>query len=192
MSGVTVTQNGVAVSYKLSDDHASVSFSTTDTAPSIVSGLRPGIYELKETVTPEGYLTADSIVFILYDDGTYTDSGISVTVAGSPIVMVDKADPSYKGNPDTDIISDHDIDNHHDNNPIINPDNYRNPDDGKKPDDNNNPKPDDNKSKTNSGSPIPATGEQISYYAVAGVMLISLCGAIITGLGFFRKKESDR
>ncbi|MCR4558292.1 MAG: DUF5979 domain-containing protein [Saccharofermentans sp.] len=38
---------------------------------------------------------------------------------------------------------------------------------------------------------IPATGEQMSYYAIAGVMLIGMCAAILTGLGVYRKKKDE-
>ena len=190
LSGVKVTQNGVSVDFTISEDKASISFSTVDTAPSIVSGLFAGSYELKETVTPEGYLTADSIHFVLNDDGSYTKD-LEVIVAGSPVVMVDRADPTYNQNNNPDKFTDREIDNHKDRIPDFTPDNTP---------DNNNPnnnKPDNNKPsgnpKTNSGNgaPIPATGEQKSYFAAAGVMLLGLCAAIIAGLGIYRKKKSD-
>ena len=146
MSGVTVTQNGKTVSFILSADKTSVSFTTVDTAPSIISGLKAGSYELKETVTPEGYLTADSITFILNDDGSFDEGGGKVTVAGSPVIMVDKADPSYKK--------------------------------------------DNNDGGDDSGTSIPATGEQMSYYAIAGVMLLGLCAAFISGFAVYQKKKS--
>ena len=146
MSGVTVTQNGKTVSFILSADKMSVSFTTVDTAPSIISGLKAGSYELKETVTPEGYLTADSITFILNDDGSFDEGGGKVTVAGSPVIMVDKADPSYKK--------------------------------------------DNNDGGDDSGTSIPATGEQMSYYAIAGVMLLGLCAAFISGFAVYQKKKS--
>ena len=94
LSSVIVTQDGKQVTVKLSADKSSISFSTVDTAPSIVSGLKAGDYELKETVTPVKYKTADAIKFTLYPDGNTKRVG-DVTVSGSPIVMVDKADPNY-------------------------------------------------------------------------------------------------
>ena len=94
LSNVKVTQGGTEVTVKLSADKSSIAFSTVDTAPSIVSGLKAGDYELKETVTPAKYKTADAIRFTLYPDG-YTKRVGDVTVSGSPIVMIDKADPNY-------------------------------------------------------------------------------------------------
>ncbi|PWJ71186.1 hypothetical protein B0O40_1052 [Ruminococcaceae bacterium R-25] len=94
LSNVKVTQGGTEVTVKLSADKSSIAFSTVDTAPSIVSGLKAGNYELKETVTPAKYKTADAIRFTLYPDG-YTKRVGDVTVSGSPIVMIDKADPNY-------------------------------------------------------------------------------------------------
>jgi uncharacterized surface anchored protein len=60
----------------------------------ILKNVKPGQYQLKETVTPEAYLTADAITFTLKDNGDTECRGV-VSVAGSPIVMVDKADPTY-------------------------------------------------------------------------------------------------
>ena len=94
LSNVKVTQGGTEVTVRLSADKSSIAFSTVDTAPSIVSGLKAGDYELKETVTPAKYKTADAIRFTLYPDG-YTKRVGDVTVSGSPIVMIDKADPNY-------------------------------------------------------------------------------------------------
>ena len=94
LSNVKVTQGGTEVTVKLSADKSSISFSTVDTAPSIVSGLKAGDYKLEETVTPVKYQTADAIKFTLYPDG-YTKRVGDVTVSGSPIVMIDKADPNY-------------------------------------------------------------------------------------------------
>ena len=94
MSSVIVTQNGVAVTIKLSADHKAISFTTVDNAMSVVTGLQPGRYKLTETVTPEAYLTADAIYFDLLADGNVDCNG-QVIVKGSPIVMVDKADPDY-------------------------------------------------------------------------------------------------
>ena len=94
LSNVKVTQGGTQVAVTLSADKSSISFYTVDTAPSIVSGLKAGDYELKETVTPPKYKTADAIRFTLYPDGNTKRVG-DVTVSGSPIVMIDKADPNY-------------------------------------------------------------------------------------------------
>ena len=94
LSNVKVTQGGTQVAVTLSADKSSISFYTVDTAPSIVSGLKAGDYELTETVTPPKYKKADAIRFTLYPDGNTKRVG-DVTVSGSPIVMIDKADPNY-------------------------------------------------------------------------------------------------
>ena len=94
LSNVKVTQGGTQVAVTLSADKSSISFYTVDTDPSIVSGLKAGDYELTETVTPPKYKTADAIRFTLYPDGNTKRVG-DVTVSGSPIVMIDKADPNY-------------------------------------------------------------------------------------------------
>ena len=94
LSNVVVTQGGVEVNYKLSADKTAISFITVETSPSIIKGLRAGRYKLEETVTPEAYLTADAIIFNLLSDGS-TDCNGDVRVAGSPIIMVDQADPTY-------------------------------------------------------------------------------------------------
>ena len=143
MSGVKVTQNGKEVSFILSADKKSISFTTVDTAPSIVSGLKAGRYMLSETVTPEGYLTASSIHFVLNADGSFDEGGGKVTVAGSPVIMIDQADPSYKKDGSDD-----------------------------------------------EGTSIPATGENMSYYAIAGVMLLGLCAAFVAGFAVYQKKKS--
>ena len=39
--------------------------------------------------------------------------------------------------------------------------------------------------------PVPATGEKKSYYALAGTILLGMCAAIVTGLGLYRKKNSE-
>ena len=88
-------QNGVAVNKTISADHKSISFYTVEDSMSAISGLKPGRYELKETVTPVSYLTADAIVFDLLPDGSADCGNGKVIVKGSPIVMVDEADPSY-------------------------------------------------------------------------------------------------
>ena len=95
MSGVFVTQGDKEIMPKISADKKTISFDTVDTSPSIVRGLKAGRYELRETVTPEAYKTADAITFTLLNDGS-TDCNGQVTIAGSPIIMVDLADPTYK------------------------------------------------------------------------------------------------
>ena len=93
LSNVYVTQNGATVSVVLSSNLKSISFQTTDTTNSIVYGLEAGKYELKETVTPVAYLRAESIVFEISDNGNVINT--ATNVQGSPIVMVDEADPTY-------------------------------------------------------------------------------------------------
>ena len=105
LSNVEVTQGGTKVEYTVSPDKHAISFYTVETAPSIIKGLRAGDYKLEETVTPKAYLTADAIVFTLLPDGT-TECNGQVSVQGSPIVMVDEADPKYN----TDSHSEHDED----------------------------------------------------------------------------------
>ena len=102
LSNVVVTQNGVPVSFKVSADHTAISFDTVDYAVTKVSGLQAGEYELTETVTPKAYLTAEAIRFVLKTDGTAECNG-TVIVTGSPIIMVDKADPSYSTSSKTPI-----------------------------------------------------------------------------------------
>ena len=94
MSGVTVKQGGKSITVEVSADKHTISIKTT-TKPSVVSGLKPGKYELKETVVPEAFLRADAITFCIDRDGTVRDEN-DVEILGSPIVMIDKADPSYK------------------------------------------------------------------------------------------------
>ena len=94
LSNVVVTQNGVSVEFELSSDHTAISFMTVDNAMTVVSGLSAGDYELTETVTPTGYKTAAAIYFELRTDGSADCKG-TVVVKGSPVVMIDEADPSY-------------------------------------------------------------------------------------------------
>jgi len=94
LSNVVVTQNGVSVEFELSSDHTAISFKTVDNAMTVVSGLSAGDYELTETVTPTGYKTAAAIYFELRTDGSADCNG-TVVVKGSPVVMIDEADPSY-------------------------------------------------------------------------------------------------
>ena len=94
LSNVVVTQNGVSVEFELSSDHTAISFMTVDNAMTVVSGLSAGEYELTETVTPEAYKTAAAIYFDLGTDGSADCNG-TVVVKGSPVVMIDEADPSY-------------------------------------------------------------------------------------------------
>ena len=95
LSGAVVKQGSKTIKITVSADKKSISF-VTGTTPSVVSGLKPGTYELKETVTPEAYLTADAITFTIERNGTIRDDKGTVIVTGSPIVMIDKADPNYK------------------------------------------------------------------------------------------------
>ena len=94
LSNVVVTQNGVSVDFKISSDHTAISFKTVDNAMTVVSGLSAGEYELTETVTPKAYKTAAAIYFDLGTDGSADCNG-TVVVKGSPVVMIDEADPSY-------------------------------------------------------------------------------------------------
>ena len=93
LSNVYVTQNGVNISLVLSDDKQSISFKTVDSMNSIVFGLAAGKYELKETVTPAQFLRADAIVFEISNNGNVINT--ATNVQGSPIVMIDEADPTY-------------------------------------------------------------------------------------------------
>ncbi len=100
MSGVTLIQGNKTIYPKVSADKMSISYETVDTSQSEVIGLRAGRYRLTETVTPKQYLTADAIEFELKDDGSFECRG-KIYIAGSPIVMVDKADPTYKAENDS-------------------------------------------------------------------------------------------
>ena len=102
LSNVVVTQNGVSVTFRLSADHTAIAFDTVDYAVTKVSGLQAGEYVLTETITPKSYLTAEAIRFVLNTDGTADCRG-TVILKGSPIIMVDKADPSYATNGRTPI-----------------------------------------------------------------------------------------
>ena len=95
LSGAKVKQGSKTISVTVSADKKSISF-VTGTTPSLVTGLKYGKYELKETVTPEAYLTADAIKFSIDRAGNVLDENGSVIVSGSPIVMIDRADPNYK------------------------------------------------------------------------------------------------
>ena len=101
LSKIVVTQNGTPIKYTLSDDKSSISFVTVEGYPSIIQGLFAGTYELEETVTPEAYLTAEKITFVLNNDGTITDGEGKISAYGSPVVMIDHADPYYN----TEVIS---------------------------------------------------------------------------------------
>ena len=76
------------------DGKTSIAFDTVEGQSTILKFVKPGRYQLRETVTPEAYLTADAITFKLLDNGDMDFGGV-ISVAGSPIVMVDKADPNY-------------------------------------------------------------------------------------------------
>ena len=101
LSKVVVTQNGVPVQFTLSENNTAITFTTIEGYPSIIQGLFSGRYELEETVTPEAYLTAEKIIFVLNNDGTITDGEGKISAYGSPVVMIDQADPYY----DTEVIS---------------------------------------------------------------------------------------
>ena len=57
--------------------------------PHIVHGLGSGAYYLVETIAPNGYSTAESIFFIVKEDGTLTDKD-GKSLANSKLVMHDK------------------------------------------------------------------------------------------------------
>ena len=97
LSNVTVvkTSDGSPITYKLSQDKTMISFDTPENDSAIIKGLRAGEYELEETVIPKAFLKADTIKFTLRPDGSVEDSAGNVIVAGSPIIMIDKADPTY-------------------------------------------------------------------------------------------------
>ncbi len=146
LSKVVVTQNGVPVQFTLSENNTAITFTTIEGYPSIIQGLFSGRYELEETVTPEAYLTAEKIVFVLNNDGTITDGEGKISAYGSPVVMIDQADPYYN----TEVIS-----------------------------------------ANRTPNPIPATGEQSNYIAIAGIALVGLCSAALAGLGVYRKKRNE-
>ena len=95
LSKVKVKRNGAEIASKLSADKHTISFVTGGNTYSMLTGLRAGKYKLVETVTPKAYLTADAIEFEITVDGELKYGG-KTYVMGSPIVMIDKADPSYK------------------------------------------------------------------------------------------------
>ena len=95
LSKVKVSRNGTTITSKLSSDKHTISFVTGGNTYSMISGLRVGKYTLKETVTPEAYKTADAITFEITDDGNLKYNG-KIEAIGSPIVMIDRADPNYK------------------------------------------------------------------------------------------------
>ena len=136
LSTVEVTQGGTTITPRLSADKKSISFDTVEGQSTILKAVKPGRYQLSETVTPKAYLTADAITFTLKDNGD-TDCGGVVSVAGSPIVMVDKADPTYK----------------------------------------------------QGGGSLPATGEQMSGYTVAGYTILALAAACAAGYVVYRTKK---
>nr|MCR5340655.1 hypothetical protein [Saccharofermentans sp.] len=93
LTNVKVSRNGSTVDTTLSADKHTISFVTGGNTYSEITGLRMGRYQLKETVTPEKYLTADAITFEIKDDGSLYINSVKVT--GSTVVMIDRADPSY-------------------------------------------------------------------------------------------------
>jgi hypothetical protein len=93
LSNVKVTRNGSPITVTLSADKHTITFETGNVY-SIVTGLKGGTYILKEVTAPAGYLTAASIEFKIDPNGiTYNGKTL---ILGSPVVMIDKADPSYK------------------------------------------------------------------------------------------------
>ena len=103
MSNVYVTQNGANADIELSADKQSISFKTVDSMNSIVFGLAAGKYELKETVTPAQFLRADAIIFEVTDNGNVVNT--ATNVQGSPIVMIDEADPTYNSSGTTTSVA---------------------------------------------------------------------------------------
>ena len=83
--------------FVLSDNNTAISFDTIENDSAIIIGLRAGKYDLEETVTPEAFLKADKITIELHRDGTFTDNGGTIWVQGSPLIMIDKADPTWGG-----------------------------------------------------------------------------------------------
>ena len=63
--------------------------------PHTISGLPAGTYYLVEITAPKGYSTAESIKFVMNDDGTLSD-GNGKSLANNKIVMKDKPIPDVK------------------------------------------------------------------------------------------------
>ena len=61
----------------------------SETKPHVVSGLSSGTYMLVEKIAPDGYSTAEAIIFTMKDDGTLTDKD-GKSLKDSKIVMHDK------------------------------------------------------------------------------------------------------
>ena len=61
---------------------------TSTDKPHVVHGLGSGTYYLVETVAPKGYSTAESILFVVQEDGTLTDIN-GKSLADSKLVMKD-------------------------------------------------------------------------------------------------------
>lgn len=57
--------------------------------PHVIEGLSAGAYYLVETITPDGYDTAEKILFILNQDGTLTDKDGN-SLKDNKLVMLDK------------------------------------------------------------------------------------------------------
>ena len=139
LSNVTVvkTSNGSPISFTLSQNNTAISFDTPENDSAIIKGLKAGTYDLEETVVPKAFLKADTIRFTLRSDGSVEDSAGNVIVAGSPVVMLDKADPTYN----------------------------------------------------QGGGSLPATGEQMSGYTVAGYTILALAAACAAGYVVYRTKK---
>ncbi|MCC8069749.1 MAG: choice-of-anchor A family protein, partial [Ruminococcus sp.] len=81
LSGVTSDN----ATLKVNDDKVSVSFTST-TTDTVLSNLPCGEYTLSEVTAPSGYATAESITFVINDDGTITIDEKEVT----KVVMEDE------------------------------------------------------------------------------------------------------
>ena len=95
MSNVKVMQGSKQAKFTLSADKKSITFDTVST-PSLVTGLKYGNYELTEVTAPKGFLTAEAIKFKIDRAGNIYDENNQIIVTGSPVIMIDKADPNYK------------------------------------------------------------------------------------------------